>query len=582
MIGSYLNYKISGGVLKTKRKPDSYYTKGKGINREVHPVFLEPQGHKSKSRFEEPSRKVAVDSHTQREIAELHSRRSARARRVDESLRAPIAESKGDWTSQPNRRDVEGVDLPKRKGQKQPKKKGWKYGVLWRNTEGKVGYSITKASSKTEAYENAKKYPLFKEVLSVKHESESDFRQELKAHAPQTESTSKQWNRMSIESRKKIMKRANLNQKWADRKFDDLPQFVRKDLYSITAGTHRSWKKKPTVTKEQMERARKLKAEHDIKQKEAIKEYRSHIITGDKKEPRMGGAFSYNKATGWTQISFPDKPPKEVREEMKSHGFRYRPRSKTWAAKWTTEREDFATGLVGEMTTVNIKPNWARKAENASEQARKHGERSDESYDKAHKKLGAIPFGQPILVGHHSEKRHRSDLHKIDRLEKKGREESEKADKYKRRAERYGRKATGENPVTVHNRIRKLEADKRRLQRELEVGESGRDTIYHSGKISEKRKQDIKRWINHYDSRLEIERENYKASGGLPTDKIKINDGDRVKTRWGHGTVGRVSKNTVRVKLDPMSNGREVTIYGDSKGYSKLDKTDILGKVDVE
>jgi len=37
------------------------------------------------------------------------------------------------------------------------------------------------------------------------------------------------------------------------------------------------------------------------------------------------------------------------------------------------------------------------------------------SYNTARSIMDHIPTGQPILVGHHSEKRHRRDLDKIDR-----------------------------------------------------------------------------------------------------------------------------------------------------------------------
>lgn len=39
--------------------------------------------------------------------------------------------------------------------------------------------------------------------------------------------------------------------------------------------------------------------------------------------------------------------------------------------------------------------------------------RSDQRYDAATSIADGIPFGQPILVGHHSERRHRRDLDKI-------------------------------------------------------------------------------------------------------------------------------------------------------------------------
>jgi len=35
--------------------------------------------------------------------------------------------------------------------------------------------------------------------------------------------------------------------------------------------------------------------------------------------------------------------------------------------------------------------------------------------DAARQRANFIPMGQPILVGHHSEQRHRRDLEKIDR-----------------------------------------------------------------------------------------------------------------------------------------------------------------------
>jgi hypothetical protein len=49
-----------------------------------------------------------------------------------------------------------------------------------------------------------------------------------------------------------------------------------------------------------------------------------------------------------------------------------------------------------------------------------------------------IPFGQPILVGHHSEARHRADLNRIENNMNKAFEANKKADYYSRRAESVG------------------------------------------------------------------------------------------------------------------------------------------------
>lgn len=45
----------------------------------------------------------------------IHARRSARAKRIDEGLKAPIAGSVRQWINMPNRFDLPTVDTPKRK-----------------------------------------------------------------------------------------------------------------------------------------------------------------------------------------------------------------------------------------------------------------------------------------------------------------------------------------------------------------------------------------------------------------------------------------------------------------------------------
>lgn len=54
-----------------------------------------------------------------------------------------------------------------------------------------------------------------------------------------------------------------------------------------------------------------------------------------------------------------------------------------------------------------------RRIERAREKAEKSRKEGDARLKNARKILSYIPMGQPIMVGHHSEKRHRSDLKKI-------------------------------------------------------------------------------------------------------------------------------------------------------------------------
>jgi hypothetical protein len=67
------------------------------------------------------------------------------------------------------------------------------------------------------------------------------------------------------------------------------------------------------------------------------------------------------------------------------------------------------------------------KLEKRREWAEKATARSQTAYARAQQILDRIPLGQPILVGHHSERRHRRDLSRIDRAIATSLEESKLA-----------------------------------------------------------------------------------------------------------------------------------------------------------
>lgn len=67
--------------------------------------------------------------------------------------------------------------------------------------------------------------------------------------------------------------------------------------------------------------------------------------------------------------------------------------------------------------------------------AEKNKQESDAQYKKSHDMASVIPFGQPILVGHHSEKRDRSYRNKIGRAMDKSVEASQKARHYASKAQ---------------------------------------------------------------------------------------------------------------------------------------------------
>jgi len=70
------------------------------------------------------------------------------------------------------------------------------------------------------------------------------------------------------------------------------------------------------------------------------------------------------------------------------------------------------------------------KKEKYQELADKNLKKSKDGFDQAHKMGDVIPFGQPILVGHHSENRDRNYRKRIDRKYEKSFEDGKKSEYY--------------------------------------------------------------------------------------------------------------------------------------------------------
>lgn len=85
---------------------------------------------------------------------------------------------------------------------------------------------------------------------------------------------------------------------------------------------------------------------------------------------------------------------------------------------------------------MNYEEKRLYKIARAEELAAKAEKESDQRYKAAKQIIDFIPFGQPILVGHHSEGRHRRDLNRIDTNMRKSVEADEKAKYYTDKAER--------------------------------------------------------------------------------------------------------------------------------------------------
>jgi len=87
------------------------------------------------------------------------------------------------------------------------------------------------------------------------------------------------------------------------------------------------------------------------------------------------------------------------------------------------------------MPQANYEERKQARIDRLKEKASKSKTISDNLYDSAQKMASAIPFGQPILVGHHSEKRDCNFRNRIHNKFGKAIEEGNKAQSYQEKAE---------------------------------------------------------------------------------------------------------------------------------------------------
>ena len=84
-----------------------------------------------------------------------------------------------------------------------------------------------------------------------------------------------------------------------------------------------------------------------------------------------------------------------------------------------------------EVRRQRLEERTANRQEAYERLAEKHSKESDRQYNHSKQISNMIPFGQPILVGHHSEKRHRRDADRIHTSMGKSIEHSKTAEYYK-------------------------------------------------------------------------------------------------------------------------------------------------------
>jgi hypothetical protein len=161
----------------------------------------------------------------------------------------------------------------------------------------------------------------------------------------------------------------------------------------------------------------------------------------------------------------------ETYARVKAAGFIWAPKQGLFVAPmWTPSREDLLLELCDEIGDEDT--SLVERAEQRSERFNDYSDSRSDDAETARKAVAAIadgiPFGQPILIGHHSERHHRRAIEQIDNGMHRAVKMWETADYWQRRAEGAIRHAKyKERPDVRARRIKGLEADKRKRERNI-------------------------------------------------------------------------------------------------------------------
>ena len=110
------------------------------------------------------------------------------------------------------------------------------------------------------------------------------------------------------------------------------------------------------------------------------------------------------------------KLPPDIYEKVKAAGFKWAPKQELFVAPmWTPQRADLLEELCGEIgdEDTSLVDRAAIRSERFEEYSDKRATEAARAQEQVEALTNGIPLGQPILIGHHSEKHARKHAEKI-------------------------------------------------------------------------------------------------------------------------------------------------------------------------
>lgn len=325
----------------------------------------------------------------------------------------------------------------------------------------------------------------------------------------------------------------------------------------------------------------------------------------------MNLSATYDPTDNKLRLRSDTRLPRDLYDRLKAEGFSWAPKQGLfYAPAWSPDREDLLIELCGEIGDEDT--SLVDRADERAERFDGYRERREEDAEDAKSAVDAIvhniPMGQPILVGHHSERHARKDAQRIENGMRRAIQMWETAEYWKHRAAGAIRHAKYKERADVRaRRIKGIEADKKKQERTkaeaakflstyndpeamgmklrdgrklipaliatyegglslddqvaFERGEMPFEVAFEKAKSSLARRiARCDRWITHFDNRLLYERAMLEEQGGTVTDRKGPEKGGACRC-WaspGHGQawsyIQKVNKVSVTI-LDNWGNG---------------------------
>jgi len=162
---------------------------------------------------------------------------------------------------------------------------------------------------------------------------------------------------------------------------------------------------------------------------------------------------------------------------VKAAGYKWAPKQELFVAPmWTPEREDLALELCGDIEDEDksLVERQEERAERFEDYSAKRADDSTRAHAAVQEICDGIPLGQPILVGHHSERHARKQAARIENGMRKALKLFDQSKYWQQRAAGALRHAKyKELPRVRANRIKTIEADKRKFERNRAAAEKG-------------------------------------------------------------------------------------------------------------